>query len=198
MKMTMLLLQPLPNTSYSIGSNELPTTDFWKANWIGGTILAGHKDAWSIWSKTYYSTIDLMLQNGLFVGKDQSVMNVAMAKSPNQFNLVLPQPYFDGKGDQWFYLQYYFSWLSGFMEISGRIVVLVIEGLSVEQIQRMSSSKTKITPKKSTVPLSRFVLFICLFVCLVFNGTKPWQVQPAQTYRTGCLFISGRCSLRRL
>lgn len=53
--------------------------------------------------------MNLMLQNALFVGKDQSIMNVAAARLPDQFNSVLAKPYFDGKGDQRFYLQYYLT-----------------------------------------------------------------------------------------
>lgn len=89
----MLLLEPYANSSFVMGAG----------------IMAGHKDAWQIWNKVYYDTQKLMLRNGLLAGKEQNVLYNAVVRCPQSFNLVSPKPYFKGKGDQWFYFQYYFS-----------------------------------------------------------------------------------------
>lgn len=107
--MTLLLVEPFTGESYVLGPNNLSVTDFEDVNRIGGTIMAGQKKAWHIWSDLYYETMELMLKYNKFIGKDQTVMNNVVVKYPHYFNLVSPQPYFGGKGDSWFYLQYYFS-----------------------------------------------------------------------------------------
>lgn len=123
-KMTLLLLEPFAAGSEIIGSKGLPVADFRSVNRVGGGIMAGHRNAWNVWNRLYHETLELMLRNKQFIGKDQTIMNNAVAKYPHSFSLVSPQPYFEGKGDPWFYLQYYFTWPIGSIQISPTLLNL--------------------------------------------------------------------------
>lgn len=78
-------------------------------NRVGGTVIAGHKVAWITWRQIYYDVMGRMIAAGRFVGKDQNVMANVAVLHPDIIDLVRPQPYFDGTGNEWFYLQYHLS-----------------------------------------------------------------------------------------
>jgi hypothetical protein len=67
---------------------------------IGGGVLAGDSNAWSIFSKNYLEELEKNLQ-----GKDQ----VIYRKVLNNSNSLIIQPN-DKYGDPWFFLTYIFSY----------------------------------------------------------------------------------------
>ncbi|XP_055347779.1 uncharacterized protein LOC129594940 [Paramacrobiotus metropolitanus] len=79
------------------------------ADHVGGGIVAGHKEAWAIWIRNYYNMQVLFFKLGLNGGKEQNLMNAVVVRSWNNVQLVRPESYFNGTGNPWFYLQYYFS-----------------------------------------------------------------------------------------
>ncbi|XP_055345344.1 uncharacterized protein LOC129593164 [Paramacrobiotus metropolitanus] len=76
---------------------------------IGGTLAAGHRDAWRMWERAYYPLLEQLLAAGIHAGQDQVVMNAIALKYPQLVHLIKPKAYFGGTGNPWFYFQYYFS-----------------------------------------------------------------------------------------
>ena len=107
-KMTVLEINPFTKEDHDeFYANGI--TDFTQGrNRLGGGILAGGIQAWSEWTKNIYSVMNIMLEKGLFVGKDQSIFNNIALKYPNSVNIV-PADRNTGNDNYWFYLLYYFG-----------------------------------------------------------------------------------------
>lgn len=71
---------------------------------IGGTLIAGSKEAWARYSEQYDTVLQKYLDAGLFIGKDQTIMATLVLEHRDTVSLVEPKPIFS---EQWFYLLLY-------------------------------------------------------------------------------------------
>lgn len=108
-KMALLLIKPFAREDGVTEESGLPRVAYHDVARVGGTIMAGHREAWQIWNHSFYEMLELYLKNDRFAGKDQNVMNSVVVRNPERFYLIPPKPYFGGLGNRWFYFQYYFS-----------------------------------------------------------------------------------------
>ncbi|XP_055345317.1 uncharacterized protein LOC129593147 isoform X2 [Paramacrobiotus metropolitanus] len=110
-KLALLLLRPFDAATEYVDARGFPSAVLQRAgtNHIGGGIMAGTPAAWQVWIGLYEAMQTLYLQRGLNAGKDQNVMNAVALRYPHHVQLVSPRPYLGGRGNPWFYLQYYFA-----------------------------------------------------------------------------------------
>lgn len=85
---------------------NLPTNKFRYINCIGGGVIGGHKNILKTMILEYYNMLENMINNDIFVGKDQSIYANLCLKNKNLFELIKPieSPF----NNNWFYLLYYF------------------------------------------------------------------------------------------
>ncbi|OQV14469.1 hypothetical protein BV898_11311 [Hypsibius exemplaris] len=95
-------------TDHTLAANGVPIKDFRYEVRLGGTMFGGHASALIKYDKLFYSTMELMLKDGRFIGKDQNIMSSIAMMHPELVKRVRPESYLNG-GDPWFYTQYYFS-----------------------------------------------------------------------------------------
>lgn len=104
-----LQIEPFQPNNLVQGEDGLPVHDFKYDIRVGGGIFGGHSKAWSLWHKKYYDMMGLFIQKGRFTGKDQNIMASLYVMNPDFVNLVQHHPYFDEKGDKWFFMEYYLA-----------------------------------------------------------------------------------------
>ena len=76
------------------------TGNFSKRDRIGAGIIAGSKDVWLTWSTLYDKIVNRYLADGLFIGKEQSIMSTLVLENKNFVSLINPPTNFSRK---WFY-----------------------------------------------------------------------------------------------
>lgn len=88
---------------------------------VGGTILAGDRDAWLKWTPIFQSVLEAFIKHDLFAGDDQSVITSTLLWlckiDPNACPIILRAPLGNGfvekdgvrLGDNWFALQIFLS-----------------------------------------------------------------------------------------
>ncbi|OWA52566.1 hypothetical protein BV898_17017 [Hypsibius exemplaris] len=106
------LLQPQNATATDmlpVSEGELPGVQIAKQIPIAGGAFAGHRDALLHYKDLYYGTMDRLIEEKRFVGKDQNTISAVAAMHPKMFCLVQAQQYFKGAGDRWFYYLYFFT-----------------------------------------------------------------------------------------
>ncbi len=86
-------------------------------NFIEGTFFAGSSKAVKSYSEEFYKLHDKRLDEGLFVGKDQTLMNILVFKTKPVKSVQLKtwkQECLNDKSnsDNWFFYQRYFSLIS--------------------------------------------------------------------------------------
>jgi hypothetical protein len=101
-KSKVLLLSVIPFTENELNRDYL--SDFTKLNRISGTIFGGGKEILLEWHNKYYHMLETFIQNGRFIGKDQTIMNCVYLFNKNMCNLIHSP---DICRDKWFYLQDY-------------------------------------------------------------------------------------------
>ena len=102
-KITLMVVEQFTNDE--LKNRELVNIpSFQYKNRISASIFAGHKDTLIRWHKIYYDMLEHFIRIGRFIGKDQSIMNSVFLVNRDICELVQYKP---GRGDIWFYLQYY-------------------------------------------------------------------------------------------
>jgi len=98
-----LLLNVKPFTfedeSKSNTTNKI-TGDFLRKDRIGAGIIAGNKNVWLTWSDLYDKTVNRYLEEGRFIGKEQSIMSTLVLENKNLVSLINPPTNFSRR---WFY-----------------------------------------------------------------------------------------------
>jgi len=92
------------------------TTDYkyqylrWTLDILIGTFFGGTAKAIQSWSKMYYEVHEDFLNKGLFVGKEQNLMNYVAIKLKNE--IIVTTAFgenYDYKGNVWFYFQDWYA-----------------------------------------------------------------------------------------
>lgn len=98
--------------------NEISFSDLSKVNFIVGGFFGGTAEAVRWWSKIFYETHQVMMDNGFFVGKDQTLMNHIVLHNKSKIFVT----YFEASAetartedcaDEWFY---FINWYSAEIE----------------------------------------------------------------------------------
>jgi hypothetical protein len=76
------------------------TGKFERKDRIAAGIIAGNKEIWLTWSNIYDKTVDRYLEEGRFIGKEQSIMSTIVLENKNLVSLINPPKNF---GQKWFY-----------------------------------------------------------------------------------------------
>lgn len=74
---------------------------------VAGNLFLGDVEAWTWFNKNYYSKLNSMHKEGLFIGKDQNVYALMIKEYPDKFSLLCSGVY-----KEWFYLLNLFNGLS--------------------------------------------------------------------------------------
>ncbi|GAU97147.1 hypothetical protein RvY_08499 [Ramazzottius varieornatus] len=88
----------LPKNDMSVGPNRM-----------SGGVMVGHRNAWIRWNQKFYYVARRLTSVGRFIGDDQAVMASVVVLFPELVQLIYPKPYYGDAGNEWFYLQYFFS-----------------------------------------------------------------------------------------
>lgn len=78
---------------------------------VGGGILAGERETWSIWSKAYDAMLMKYILAGRFIGKDQNIMASMILDRPELAVLIDPPDAME-RGQIWFYLLFFLGGVS--------------------------------------------------------------------------------------
>ena len=84
---------------------------FDKVTSVGGGILAGEKETWSIWSKAYDDMLMKYILAGSFIGKDQNIIASMILDRPELAVLIDPPDAMES-GQIWFYLLFFLAGVS--------------------------------------------------------------------------------------
>jgi hypothetical protein len=108
-KIYLLNLEPFEDSETVQPNGLLP--QFIRKVRIGGGVIFGHRDIWSTWVDTYYTTLEKFMLNGYLAGVDQRIMANIAILYPDLCHLVTPKYWSPIKdiNDPWFYMLKYFS-----------------------------------------------------------------------------------------
>ena len=88
--------------------NQEKSIQFPAVNWIGGGFFMGSKIALNNFENAFWRIHDKRFDEGLFIGKDQTIMNIIALNLPQSI-VKLNTWDIDCDLDVWFFYQYFFA-----------------------------------------------------------------------------------------